>query len=348
MRIRILFLLCLFFPACSLFSGFDEDTAPPAFPGEVVSQLNSTPDFPEEPIRTLHAQSFDVLHFGDVDDMSAFALVSQPDDKLVAYGLDGDDDDEALVALYDYLLDKCRQISMKSVGDETVALNTVRCSREFVAGLEKVNDGSMAITFLDNLEDHQRVSVLLNEMNRRAQGMRGEHLRASISIDWSAESSVPLQPGAASIAAPEGKVWFGVDYLVENISDVEAAFHPGNVSVVDRQGQTWRADEDATARSNGGMGEYVLPVGQKARVRTLVAVPPEVARTGFRVHLEDLGENGRYIGYRTVNHFAPQPESPGIIDLSTESDEADEQTTDAEEAADDAQESSENPVSEED
>lgn len=309
MRIYVLPLLCVLIPACSFFGGFDEKSAPPAYPVEMVSQLTLTPGFAERPIRTLHAQSFDVLHFGDVEDMEAFALVSQPENKLVAFGLDGDDDDPEITALYDYLLDKCRQISEISVGGEDYMSYTVRCGRQFVAGLEKVSDGSIAITFLDSIEDHQRVSVQLNEMNRRAQGIRGEQFRASISIDWAAESSVPLQPGAASIAAPEGKVWFGVDYLVENVSDTEAAFHPGDVSVVDRQDQTWEANDDATARSNGGLNEFVLPARQKIRVRTLVAVPPDIANLGFRVHLEDLGETGWFIGYRTVNHVSTEPDA---------------------------------------
>jgi hypothetical protein len=308
-RLAYLFVFASLLSGCSLFGGFDMESAPPAFPADAVQQLGETPEFDRDPMRTLRAQAFTVYHFGDGEDVDSFAFVSQPADELVAWGTYGDVEEESYSELYDFLLDECRQVSMKNQGPEGVKLDTVRCGKEFVAGLEKLNDGSIAITFLENLDQHQAVSRHLGEMNRRGRGVTGSNLKVSISMDWSAEQSVPLQPGAAKIPAPDDRVWFGIDYMVENTGEVEQSFRPSNTVAVDVQGQRWEAAADETARSNGGLEEVVLPPGQKARVRTLIPVTKEVAEQGFRVHFRGLGEDGWYIGYRTTDHTEAEAES---------------------------------------
>jgi hypothetical protein len=343
-RLAYLFVFASLLSACSLFGGFDKESAPPAFPAGPVEQLGETPDFARDPMRTLQAQKFTVYHFGTGGDVDSFAFVAQPADELVAWGTYGDVEDEEYKELYDFLLDECRQVSMKNQGPEGVKLDTVRCGKEFVAGLEKLNDGSIAITFLENLDEHQAVSRHLAEMNRRGRGVTGANLKVSISMDWSAEQSVPLQPGAAKIPAPDERVWFGIDYMVENQGEVEQSFRPANTVAVDVNGERWEAAADETARSNGGLEELVLPPGQKARARTLIPVTKEVAEQGFRVHFRGLGEDGWYIGYRTTNHTeggedseepsrgALQPEPQGALPS---------EQTDVDEAAEDESPSSE-------
>lgn len=307
----ILVVLFATLPGCKWFGSFDMDEAPPAFPSYEVSRLGQTIDFREPPIRTLHAQRYNLFHFGELDDLDEFALATEDNGELIAFGLDGEAEDDDVQRLYEYLLKNCRKISARNLSSDDMTLNTVRCGREFVAGLEKLGDGSVAVTFLKDLDDHQIVSKVLNELNARARGVEGNGFRIALSLDWSDDSSVPLQPGAPSIPAPDDRVWFGMDYLVENTSDLEVVFHPGRVEAIDKSGRSWRADADATARSNGGLEEIALPPGQKSRNRTLIPVTRDVAEQGFRVHFEDLGEPGWLIAYRTINHVAPKDSARG-------------------------------------